>query len=192
MTYDSDRRSSSSSGDRSGGRGAPRGRGMPLSELDPALTGASHKLIGCARDVHVALGPGYDREVYLEALKAEMTAQGVAFRAAHRFPVLYKGQTVGQAVPDLFVSDRFLVNVLATPGEVGGYERAQLRAQLKAADLELGLIINFAGRLLKDGLVRVLNLDKIQAMKGEGHPPEGEGEDHPQDDFGESEHDARP
>ncbi len=191
MNYDSDRRSSSPyGGERQGGRGGPRGRGMPLSELDPTLTGASHKLIGCARDVHMALGPGYDRQVYLEALKAEMAAQGIVFQAAHHFPVTYKGQPVGQAVPDLFVSERFLVNVLASPGEVGGFERAQLRAQLKAADLELGLIINFAGRLLKDGLVRVLNLDKIQAMKGDG-----EGDDHDPhstpDEFGEGEHDAR-
>jgi hypothetical protein len=77
-------------------------------------------------------------------------------------------------VADLFIAERFLVTVLAKPGEVGSYERAQLRAQLRAADVELGLIINFAGRLLKDGLVRVLNPDKLNIQRGHA----GEGGEH--------------
>ncbi|CAN5747360.1 hypothetical protein BH11PLA1_BH11PLA1_07450 [soil metagenome] len=164
-------------GDRSGGRGrsdnrggdrsdARRGPGVPLSELDPALTAVSHKLIGCSRDVHMALGPGYDRATYLHAVCDELRAQGIAFKQDHAFDVKYKGQAVGKTVIDLFIADRFLAQIMAKPGEVGSYERATLRAQLRAADLELGLIINFAGRLLKDGLVRVLNPDKIQSLKG--------------------------
>lgn len=152
-----------------GGQG--RGRGLPLSELDPALTAVSHKLIGCARDVHMALGPGYDAPVYEEALKMEMDATGVGYKVGHVFPVTYKGRQIGQVETNLFIADRFLVQVLAEPGEVSSNDRALLRAQLKAAGLELGLIINFAGRLLKDGLVRVLNPDKIPALKNamDGH-----------------------
>lgn len=158
------------------GRGGDRGepRGVPLSELDPALTAVSHSVIGCARDVHMALGPGYDREVYLEALKQEMVSQNIAFKALHPLAVNYKGQRVGSTTVDLFIAERFLVRVLAAYGEVESYERTQLRAQLRAADLELGLIINFAGKLLKDGLVRVLNPEKLRAMRGDA--PFGGGE----------------
>ena len=74
-------------------------------------------------------------------------------------------QVVGHSICDLFIEDRFIVDVMARHGEVSGPSCSVLRAQLKAADLELGLIINFAGRL-KDGLVRVLNVDKINAAKG--------------------------
>ena len=52
--------------------------------------------------------------------------------------------------------------------EIGSHERNALRAQLRAADVELGLIINFGERRLKDGLVRVLNPDKLNEMRGEG------------------------
>lgn len=187
MYNDSDRRRESSPrGGRSAtygrdGEAAPR-RGTPLSELDPALTSISHRVIGCARDVHMALGPGFDVAVYATALQAELNAAAIAFKANHAFDVQYKGASVGRTTADLFIADRFVVTVMAKPGEIGSYERAVLRAQLRAGDLELGLIINFAGRLLKDGLVRVLNPDKLNAMKAVG----GEAHDDLHDDFGEA------
>jgi len=160
-------------GDRyEGGRGGggddrPR-RGTPLSDLDPALTDVSRKVIGCAIEVHMELGPGYSEEVYTNALKMEMDAEGVTYKQGHPFDVFFDDKIVGKTVADLWVADRFIVEVMARPGEIGGYERAALRAQLRAADVELGLIINFGERRLKDGLVRVLNPDKLNEMKGEG------------------------
>jgi GxxExxY protein len=164
-------------------RDRPR-RGTPLSELDPALTEVSRKVIGCAIDVHMELGPGYEESVYLKALQIEMEAQGVTFKPAHSFEVYFDDKVVGTVVADLWVADRFIVEIMARPGEIGGYERAQLRAQLRAADVELGLIINFGERRLKDGLVRVLNPDKLNELKGEGEEghddEEGEYEDEAQ------------
>ncbi len=141
-------------------------RGIPLSDLDPALTDVSRKVIGCAIEVHRALGPGYATEAYLEALKAEFAAQALSVRHNHAIDVMYKDKRVATTTADMFVDGKFLVMLLNRPGDVSGYERAVLRAQLKAADLELGLIINFAERRLKDGLVRVLNVDKINAERG--------------------------
>ena len=148
-----------------GGNDGEHGRGLPLSELDPALTSVSHKVIGCSRDVHMTLGPGYDASVYREALKGELTAQGIHYKQSHQFPVNFKGRQVGTVAADLYIADRFVVTVLAHGGEVSSTERAAQRAVLKAGDLELGLIVNFGGRLLKDGLVRVLNPDKLNAMR---------------------------
>jgi GxxExxY protein len=156
-------------------RDRPR-RGTPLSELDPALTEVSRKVIGCAIEVHMDLGPGYEESVYAKALQIEMEAQGVTFKPAQPFEVYFDDKVVGTVIADLWVADRFIVEVMARPGEIGGYERAQLRAQLRAADVELGLIINFGERRLKDGLVRVLNPDKLNELKGEGDE-DGEYED---------------
>ncbi|MFO0834437.1 MAG: GxxExxY protein [Phycisphaerales bacterium] len=142
-------------------------RGIPLSDLDPALTDVSRKVIGCAIEVHRALGPGYSTEAYLEALKSEFAGQSLAVKHNHAIDVKYKDKKVATTTADMFVDGKFLVMLLNRPGDVSGYERATLRAQLKAADLELGLIINFAERRLKDGLVRVLNVDKINAERGE-------------------------
>lgn len=166
--YDDRRRSGPSSGGGTGGGGGGARRGVPLSELDPALTAVSHKVIGCARDVHMNLGQGHDKAVYAEALKKEFAAQGITFASNVAFPVKFKDHEVGSAVADLHVDNRFLVEVLSQPGEVDSWQRLQLRAKLKAADVELGLILNFGGRLMKDGLVRVLNPDKIKGLQGDG------------------------
>jgi GxxExxY protein len=174
-----------------GGRGGYAGRGerrggLPLSELDPALTDMSRRVIGCAIDVHKALGPGYPAEIYAAALKSELDENGIAYKAGHALDVAYKGKRIGAVRADLFVGDRFIVGILARVGEVGTTERSELRAQLRAADLELGLVINFGERRLKDGLVRVLNPDKLNAMRGE----QEEEEEYEDDDEYEDEEDG--
>lgn len=149
---------------------------MPLSDLDPALTEVSRKVIGAAIEVHKALGPGFERSVYVEALRMELDAAGVKYKADHPVPVMYKGKQVGTRKADLIVEDRFVAELAASRGEIGGAERAGLRALLKVLDMELGLIINFAERRLKDGLVRVLNAEKLNAMRPAQGDGGGEGE----------------
>ncbi len=149
-------------------------------ELDPALTEVSRRVIGCAIEVHKALGPGFDPEVYLNALSNDLRDAGVSFSVNHEFPVQYNAKRVGAFRVSMFVDNRFLVSVMADEDEVGGFERTALRAQLRASDLELGLIINFNRRRLKDGgLVRVLNPDKIDSLRGGGHDDD---HDHDMDD----------
>lgn len=123
-------------------------------------------MIGAAIEVHKALGPGYEPGVYATALMHELSELAVNFAQDAKVEVSYKGKVLGIAVADLFVENRFLVSVMARPGAISTYERLALRALLKAADLELGLIINFGERRLKDGLVRVVNIEKITKEKG--------------------------
>lgn len=174
--YDSrDSRGDSRGGGRGrGGRGQRERRGIPLSELDPALTAISHKVIGAATEVHVDLGPGFDRQVYMNALQGELAALGIPFVTGHTFNVKFKDRVIGSITSDLFVDGKFLVSIAADPRDVGPGERSALRAQLKAADLILGLVINFGGRRLKDGLVRVINIDKLRLERGDLFDDEGD------------------
>lgn len=170
-------------GDRSG-RGQRRdpdreGRGIPLSELDPALTEVSRKLIGAAIEVHKTLGPGYDKSVYVQALEMELQAGNVPFVAHKEYPIYYRGKEVGRRRADLLIDNRFVADLYAHRGEIGSGERSALRALLKAADMELGLIINFAERRLKDGLVRVLNAEKLN-IKEPGSDDHGDSSHEPQ------------
>jgi len=142
-----------------------RRKGVPLSDLDPAITETSRKVIGCAIEVHRTLGPGYSRDVYANAVKMELQGEGINFKEQHAFDVTYKDKVVGETVADLFIEGRFAIEVLAFNGEVGSAERSHLRSVLRAGGLQLGLIINFGERRLKDGLVRVLNPDKIESLQ---------------------------
>lgn len=155
-----------------------RRRGLPLSELDPALTEKSRKVIGGAIEAHKALGPGFTREIYMNALKIELQAAGLEFEQDAEFEVVYKDNDLGGVSIDFFVEERFAVEVMARPGQIGSLERLALRSKLRAADVELGLIINFSERRLKDGLVRVLNPDKLNINRAdEGEGDEGEFEE---------------
>lgn len=136
-------------------------------ELDPALSEVSRKVIGSAIEIHRALGPGFDKSVYDNALAIELKEQGVKFSHNHEFGVTYKGQRIGGHRVSFYVDDRFVVQTMADNREISGFDRDQLRTQLKRADLELGLIINFDRRRLTDGLVRVINPDKLDALRGE-------------------------
>ncbi len=136
-------------------------------ELDPALAEVSRAVIGSSIEIHKALGPGFDASTYERALSAELNKQGVDHETDHEFQVKYDGQTVGTARVSLYVAGRFVVRVLDTPDEVGGLERDSLRGLIKNADLDMGLIINFCRKRLRDGLVRVLNPERIDAIRGE-------------------------
>lgn len=136
-------------------------RSVRTEDLDPQLTEVSRKVIGSAIEVHKTLGPGFDLSVYEQALGIELKQEGVSYALRHGVPVTYKGEPVGEVVLGMYVNDRFAVQLMAERREIDGLDRTALRAQLRAADLELGLIINFAERRLKDGLVRVLNPDKL-------------------------------
>lgn len=141
-------------------------RSVRTEDLDPQLTEVSRKVIGAAIEVHKALGPGFDLTVYEKALGVELDGEGVPYKLHHTAPVTYKGQQVGEVDLGMYVNDRFVVRLMAERREIDGLDRTTLRAQLRAADLELGLIINFAERRLKDGLVRVLNPDKLNLDDG--------------------------
>ena len=137
-------------------------RSTPLSDLDPALTDISRRVIGCAIETHKELGPGYPLDIYRAALKHELKHEEISYEENKAFEVEFDGEVIGSIVADIYVGDRFLLKLMADTNEVGGGERNELRATLRAADLELGLIINFGQRRLKDGLVRVLNPDALR------------------------------
>ncbi|RMH27806.1 MAG: GxxExxY protein [Planctomycetota bacterium] len=143
-------------------------KAVPTESLDPALTEVSRQVIGASIEIHRALGPGFSRAVYVGALTSELDAAGIPYVVDFEFPVTYKGQKVGVSKVGLYVNNRFAVEPMAEHREIDGVDRTALRAKLRAADLELGLIINFGERRLKDGLVRVLNPDKLEAQAAAG------------------------
>ncbi|MBX3353477.1 MAG: GxxExxY protein [Phycisphaeraceae bacterium] len=155
---------------------------VPLEALDPTLTDVSRRVIGFAIEVHKTLGPGFTKEVYGAALAHELKTAEIPHKQNAKVSVMYHDVSVGELTLDLIVNERFAVTIMDEPREIDGLDRTTLRAQLRAADLELGLIINFGERRLKDGLVRVLNPDKLNAVRGDQHEDDDEYEDDDEDE----------
>ena len=116
--------------------------------------GLSNRVIGCAIEVHRALGPGLLESTYERCLAHELTLNGIAFRLQWPLPVQYKAVQIdcGYRV-DVLVEDMLILELKCVERIIGIHE-AQLLTYMKLADIKAGLLINFNVRRLRDGIKR--------------------------------------
>jgi len=112
------------------------------------------KIIGCAIEVHRALGPGLLESTYQQCLAHEFHLNGIAFNLEHPLPVEYKGIRLdcGYRI-DILVENRLIIE-LKSVEEIKGIHKAQLLTYMKLSGLDTGLLINFNVERLKDGIQR--------------------------------------
>lgn len=103
----------------------------------------SSRVIEAAITVHKALGPGFLESVYENALCVELRRVGISFEQQKSFDVMYQGEVVGQHRLDLLVEGVMLVELKAVSALEDVFF-AVARAQMRAADITDGLILNFA------------------------------------------------
>ncbi|HEW98929.1 MAG TPA: GxxExxY protein [Beggiatoa sp.] len=114
----------------------------------------SSRIIGAAIEVHRELGPGFLESIYEEALKIELSKQSMSYDSQKEIKIEYLGIEVGVHRLDLLVEKRIIVELKAVK-ELTDIHFAQLRSYLKAADLKVGLLLNFAQPTLE--IRRVVN-----------------------------------
>jgi GxxExxY protein len=114
----------------------------------------SNRVIGCAIEVHRALGPGLLESTYEQCLAHELKVNEIQFRVQWPLPVKYKTVRLdcGYRV-DVLVEDALIVE-LKSVEELKDIHRAQLLTYMKLARIGIGLLINFNTKLLKDGIQR--------------------------------------
>ncbi len=117
----------------------------------------SKAVIGCAIEVHRAIGPGLLESVYQKCLARELELQGVSFREEVPLPVAYKGVSFESAYRlDMVVANKIVLELKAVEHLLPVHE-AQLLSYLRLAHLKLGLLINFNVPALKSGIKRIVN-----------------------------------
>ena len=91
---------------------------------------------------------------YEQCLAHELTDAKIAFKVQKALPVLYKGVNIdcGYRV-DLLIEDKLIVELKSVENMLGVHE-AQLLTYMKLSGINLGLLINFNSKVLKDGLKR--------------------------------------
>jgi len=121
----------------------------------PDLNTLTEQVIGLAIEVHRTLGPGLLESVYESALANELTSAGLHFERQKALPVIYKGTTIGEFRSDLIVENALLLELKSVDRHEPLFE-AQVLTYLKLSGLQLGLLLNFNTRLLKDGIKRLI------------------------------------
>jgi len=103
----------------------------------------SSRVIEAAIAVRKALGPGFLESVYENALCIELRLMGIHFEQQKSVDVFYQGEVVGQNRLDLLVEEAFLVELKAVAA-LEDIFFAVARAQMRAAEINDGIILNFA------------------------------------------------
>jgi GxxExxY protein len=127
----------------------------PRREPDAYTDELARRVIGAAIAVHRELGPGYPESVYQLALCQEFLAIGLSFVREKSFKVTYRGADVGRGQLDFLVEDRLVVELKVVESLLPVH-RAQVRAYLKALKLDLGLLLNFNTKALRQGIERIV------------------------------------
>jgi GxxExxY protein len=103
----------------------------------------TQEIIACAIRVHRALGPGFLESVYEEALAVEFALSGIQFIRQHPVPLFYRDHQVGEHRLDFLVEGKIVVELKAI-SQLEDIHFAIGRSYLKAANLNDGLLFNFA------------------------------------------------
>ena len=114
----------------------------------------SHRVIGCALEVHRVLGPGLLESSYEQCLGYELSCAELAFELQRPVPIEYKGIRLdcGYRV-DVLVEDELVVELKAVEALLPIHE-AQLLTYLRLSGKRTGLLMNFNVETLKQGLKR--------------------------------------
>ena len=103
----------------------------------------TERIIGHCFRVHRTLGPGFPEKVYQAALFMELEKMRFQVQRERAYNVLFENEPVGQFHVDLLVDKSVIVEVKAVTGPMPTVFSAQLLAYLKAAQLPVGLLVNF-------------------------------------------------
>ena len=111
-------------------------------------------ILNCAFEVLNEVGHGWYEKIYENALTVEFRRRQIAFDQQRRFPVNYKGEFVGEFIPDLIAYSTVIVDAKVID-QITDHERGQMINYLRMTKLRVGLILNFKyAKLQWERLVR--------------------------------------
>jgi GxxExxY protein len=114
----------------------------------------TQKVIGCAIEVHRALGPGLLESAYQQCLGHGFFLNGIDVKLEQSVPVEFKGIRLDCGFrADMLVEGRLLVELKAVR-QINEIHKAQLLTYMKLSQIDTGLLINFNVKRLKEGIQR--------------------------------------
>lgn len=114
----------------------------------------SRQVIGCAIEVHRALGPGLLESAYEQCLAHELELDGIPHRRQVPVSLVYKGLAVecGYRL-DLLVDETIVVE-LKSIEQIMPIHEAQILTYMRLLGIDKGLLMNFNSKILRTGIRR--------------------------------------
>ena len=108
----------------------------------------TYQIIGCAMEVHKALGNGFQEVIYQRCLAIELDRARINYGREVEQPIFYRGVEVGTRRADFIVANRVVVELKALTA-LEDVHIAQAKNYVVAYDFEIGLLINFGATRLE-------------------------------------------
>ena len=125
--------------------------------LPPELDDVTGAIIDASLKIHKDLGPGLLESVYEALLAKELERRGFQVERQKVIRFEYDGMTFEQGLRvDLLVESRVVVE-LKSVEELSRKYSMKVRTYIRLLGLPVGLLINFGGETLKEGLRRIVN-----------------------------------
>jgi GxxExxY protein len=117
----------------------------------------SSDVIAAAIHIHRELGPGLLERVYQTVLAGSLTRSGYAVETEKSIDIHFDGMTFPAAFRiDLIVDQRLIVEI-KTIDRLAPVHAKQLLTYLRLTDQPVGLLLNFSGETMKEGIRRIVN-----------------------------------
>lgn len=120
------------------------------------LNALTEKIIGAAIEVHRHLGSGLLESAYEICLAYELEQLGLRVERQKALPLVYKEIHLDQGYRlDLLVEGKVIVE-LKVVEQIMPVHEAQILSYLKFSGCQIGLLLNFNVKLLKNGIRRFI------------------------------------
>src|SRR6476619_3179497 len=125
-----------------------------------------YAVVGCALEVLNVRGHGLHEKIYENCLCVEFRLRGISYNQQEQHHGLYKGELVGEYIPDLVVQHQLIVDT-KTIDRITDHERGQMLNYLSITALPVGIILNFKHARLEWERLVLTNEAKIDRDKGD-------------------------
>lgn len=109
----------------------------------------TNKILNACMEVHNELGNGFLEPVYQEALEEEFKLQGIVYEREKLLPIMYKGKKLTKDYFADFLCYQEIIVEIKSVSTLSKPHKAQVLNYLNAANLRIGLLVNFGETSLK-------------------------------------------
>ncbi len=115
----------------------------------------SGQIVDCALQIHKKLGPGLLESAYQYGLAHYFLKNKIAFEKEKTIPIVLDDYPIDAGYRADFIIGQKIIVEIKSVERLMPIHTAQLLTYMRLGGFELGLILNFNEKLMKDGIRRV-------------------------------------